>query len=96
MRFAVKVALRYLGSNPLQSGLLLLGVALAVVAFVFITSLIRGLALFLIAQTTGQISHITLEPPARIARVLIDGNILPDRPVSTAQRLQIRDRKSVV
>ena len=91
MRFAVKVALRYLGSNPLQSGLLLLGVALAVVAFVFITSLIRGLALFLIAQTTGQISHITLEPPARIARVLIDGNILPDRPVSTAQRLQIRD-----
>ena len=91
MRFAVKVALRYLGSNPLQSGLLLLGVALAVVAFVFITSLILGLALFLIAQTTGQISHITLEPPARIARVLIDGNILPDRPVSTAQRLQIRD-----
>jgi lipoprotein-releasing system permease protein len=91
MRFAFKVALRYLGSNPLQTSLLLLGVALAVVAFVFITALIRGLAIFLVAQTTGQISQITLEPPARVAGVLVDGNALPDRPVSTAQRLQIRD-----
>jgi lipoprotein-releasing system permease protein len=91
MRFAFKVALRYLGSNPLQTSLLLLGVALAVVAFVFITALIRGLAIFLVAQTTGQISQITLEPPARVARVLVEGNALPDRPVSTAQRLQIRD-----
>jgi lipoprotein-releasing system permease protein len=91
MRFAFKVALRYLGSNPLQTSLLLLGVALAVVAFVFITALIRGLAIFLVAQTTGQISQITLEPPARVARVLVEGNALPDRPVSTAQRLQIRN-----
>ena len=96
MRYAVPVALRYLGSNPLQSGLLLLGVALAVVAFVFITALIRGLAIFLVAQTTGQISHVTLEQPARIARVLVEGNVLPDRPVSTAQRLQIRDWQSAM
>jgi lipoprotein-releasing system permease protein len=91
MRFAVKVALRYLGSNPLQSGLLLLGVALAVVAFVFITALIQGLALFLVAQTTGQISHVTLEPPTKIARILVAGNTLADQPVSTSQRLQVRD-----
>jgi lipoprotein-releasing system permease protein len=90
MRFALKVALRYLGSNPLQSGLLLLGVALAVVAFVFITALIQGLALFLIAQTTGQISHINLEPPTRVARILVDGTTLTERPVSSGQRLQIR------
>lgn len=96
MRFAVKVALRYLASSPLQTGLLLMGVALAVVAFVFITSLIRGLAIFLVAQTTGQISHINIEPPARIARVLLDGTSLVDQPVSTAQRLQIRNWKEVI
>jgi lipoprotein-releasing system permease protein len=96
MRFAITVALRYLGSNPLQSGLLISGVALGVLVFTFITALIRGLAIFLVAETTGQISHVTLEPPPRAARVLVAGEVLASRPVSTAQRLQIRQWQSAL
>lgn len=70
MNFAVKVAWRYLTSNRTQTALLLGGVAIGVLVFVFITALIGGLRVFLIQQTTGNIAHITLEPPERVARVL--------------------------
>lgn len=91
MRFAVKVAIRYMLSSPGQTGLLVAGVGLGVLVFVFITALIRGLAIFLVAETTGQIAHVTLEPPVRAARVLVEGPALAAQPVSTAQRLQIRE-----
>jgi lipoprotein-releasing system permease protein len=95
MRFAVKVAWRYLTSNLGQTSLLVAGVALGVLVFVFITALIRGLAIFLVAETTGQISQVTLEPPVRIARILIEGPVAAAQPVSTGQRLQVRNWQSV-
>ncbi|WP_269532860.1 ABC transporter permease [Chitinimonas sp. BJYL2] len=61
MPFSTRVALRYLWSSPLQTALLLAGVGVAVLAFVFITSLINGLATTLTRQTIGNIAHITLE-----------------------------------
>jgi lipoprotein-releasing system permease protein len=70
MNFAARVAWRYLSSNRTQTALLLGGVAVGVLVFVFMTALIGGLRLFLIQQTTGSIAHVTLEPPERVARVL--------------------------
>ncbi|MDP3405477.1 MAG: ABC transporter permease [Brevundimonas sp.] len=96
--FALKVARRYLLSNPSQTLLLIAGVALGVTVFVFITALIAGLAVRLTEQVTGNSAHISLEPPARVARVLAG----PDLPVesvalvSTFQRQQIRDWPRVV
>jgi lipoprotein-releasing system permease protein len=96
--FALKVAQRYLLSNPSQTLLLIAGVALGVTVFVFITALIAGLAVRLTEQVTGNSAHISLEPPTRVARVLAG----PDLPVesvalvSTFQRQQIRDWPRVV
>jgi len=89
--FQWQVAWRYLSSNIVQTTLLVTGVALGVVAFVFITALINGLALLLTAETTGSIAHITLEPPVRTAPVLMEGNDYAATPVSTSQRSLIRD-----
>ncbi|WP_292052523.1 MULTISPECIES: ABC transporter permease [unclassified Brevundimonas] len=90
--FALKVARRYLLSNPSQTLLLIAGVALGVTVFVFITALINGLALRLTDQVTGDSAHISIEAPTRVARVLkgevpIESVAL----VSTLQRKQIRD-----
>lgn len=91
--FALKVARRYLLSNPSQTLLLVAGVAIGVTVFVFITALIAGLAILLTEQVTGKSAHVSLEPPTRIARILAG----PDLPVesvalvSTFQRQQIRN-----
>lgn len=96
--FAFKVARRYLLSNPSQTLLLIAGVGLGVMVFVFITALIAGLAVRLTEQVTGDSAHVSLEPPTRVARVLKG----PDLPVesvalvSTFQRQQIRDWPRIV
>ena len=85
-------------SNPWQTLLLIAGVAVGVTVFVFITALIAGLAVRLTEQVTGSGSHISLQPPTRVARVLAG----PDFPVesvalvSTFQRKQIRDWPMIV
>ena len=89
--FQWQVAWRYLTSHTMQTALLVAGVALGVVAFVFITALINGLALVLTAETTGSIAHITLEPPVRTAPVLMEDDDYAATPVSTSQRSLIRD-----
>jgi lipoprotein-releasing system permease protein len=62
MRFDLKVALRYLTSNRLQSALLIGGVAIAVTVFTFNAALINGLAEFQIDRVVGSSSHVTIEP----------------------------------
>jgi len=62
VRFDLKVALRYLLSNRLQSALLIGGVAIAVTVFTFSAALINGLAEFQIARVVGNSSHVTIEP----------------------------------
>jgi lipoprotein-releasing system permease protein len=62
IRFDLKVALRYLTSNRLQSALLIGGVAIAVTVFTFNAALINGLAEFQIDRVVGSSSHVTIEP----------------------------------
>jgi len=62
MRFDLKVALRYLLSNRLQSALLIGGVAIAVTVFTFNAALINGLAEFQIDRVVGSSAHVTVEP----------------------------------
>lgn len=96
--FALTVARRYLLSNIAQTSLLVVGVAIGVSAFVFITALIQGLALRLTADVTANSAHVTLEPPTRVARVLAtsDTAIASVAIVSTFQRRQIRTWASTV
>ncbi len=92
MRYESKVALRYLLSSKLQTGLLIGGVAVGVLVFCFMTALINGLATFQIEQTVGSIPHVTIEPREQEPRVLKgDGAaILAAILRSNTQREQIR------
>ena len=97
--FVLKVARRYLTSNPSQTLLLIAGVALGVMVFVFITAPIAGLEVRLTEQVTGDNAHVSLEPQTRIARVLEGPDGRPVEAValvSTFQRQQIRDWPMVV
>jgi lipoprotein-releasing system permease protein len=96
MLFALRVAFRYLTANRVQSGLLVGGVALSVIVFVFMTALIRGLAIFLTAQTTGQIAHVEIEPLPRTAQVMDADGRFAAQPISTFQRQQIRNWQLIV
>jgi lipoprotein-releasing system permease protein len=96
MLFALRVAFRYLTANRVQSGLLIGGVALSVIVFVFMTALIRGLAIFLTAQTTGQIAHVEIEPQRRVAQVMNADGRFAAQPISTFQRQQIRNWQLIV
>jgi len=61
MRYAAKIALRHLLATPGQTILLMLGVAVGVSVFVFMSALIGGLATLLTQRTVGSIPHITVE-----------------------------------
>ena len=71
MFFEVKVAIRYLGSARLQSGLLVFGVAVGVVVFTFIAALMNGLGVRLTNDITGNVAHVTLEPASRVPRAFM-------------------------
>jgi lipoprotein-releasing system permease protein len=62
VRFELKVALRYLLSNRVQSALLIGGVAIAVTVFTFNAALINGLAEFQIQRVVGSSAHVIIEP----------------------------------
>lgn len=63
MVYQFKIGWRYLTSNLLQTGLLILGVALGVFVFVFMSALIGGLAVYLVDQTVGDVPHVTVTQP---------------------------------
>ena len=92
MPFAVKVAWRYLLSSRLQTALLLSGVAIGVIAVVFITALLGGLKIYLIRQTTENIPHVTLEQPDQLA------TFLPGDPAARQiyVRLKTKDRREQI
>jgi lipoprotein-releasing system permease protein len=60
--YGLKIAARYLTANRGQTLLLVLGVAVGVFVFVFMSALIGGLAELLISRTVGNIAHVTVEP----------------------------------
>lgn len=96
MLFLSTVAWRYMTSNIAQTVLLVLGVALSVVVFVFITALINGLTVFLTAEVTSKIAHVELEPPNTISRILTDDDRFVAAPVSTFRRKQIRNWQQIL
>lgn len=63
MIYELKIGWRYLTSNLLQTGLLVLGVAVGVFVFVFMSALIGGLAVYLVDQTVGDVPHVTVTQP---------------------------------
>jgi lipoprotein-releasing system permease protein len=71
MRYALKIAARYLTASKAQTALLVLGVAVGVFIFIFMSALIGGLAEFILSRTVGDIPHITItaedaDPPLLI------------------------------
>lgn len=73
MLYAAKLALRHLLSTPGQTLLLMLGVAVGVSVFVFMSALIGGLATLLTQRTVGSIPHITLEMAERDPQRIVGG-----------------------
>ncbi len=91
MRFDLKVALRYLTANRLQSALLIGGVAIAVTVFTFNAALINGLAEFQIDRVVGSSAHVTIEP-ARIRPALAPALDGTERLVVSQVALQRREQ----
>ncbi|MCX7299070.1 MAG: ABC transporter permease [Rhodobacterales bacterium] len=75
MRYALKIATRYLTASKAQTLLLVLGVAVGVFIFIFMSALIGGLAEFLLARIAGDLSHVTIE-----AKVLDPAVLVPAGP----------------
>ncbi len=61
MLYALKIAARYLTASKAQTALLVLGVAVGVFIFIFMSALIGGLAEFILSRTVGDLSHVTIE-----------------------------------
>ncbi len=72
MLYQLKFAFRYLSAGLVQTALLVLGVAVGVFVFVFMSALIGGLAVFLINQTVGDIAHVTIAAPELVPAKLYD------------------------
>ena len=65
MLYSFKIASRYLTANRAQTALLILGVAVGVYVFVFMSALIGGLAVLLLDRTVGNLAHVTVEAADR-------------------------------
>lgn len=61
MLYALKIAARYLTASKAQTALLVLGVAVGVFIFIFMSALIGGLAEFILSRTVGDLSHVTIK-----------------------------------
>ncbi len=83
-RFELKVALRYLSSGRLQTGLILLGISVGIIVYTFMAALINGLAVRLTDDVAGYIAHVTLEPPEKIPRLIAPQE---EKPLLAIQRL---------
>lgn len=64
MLYALKIATRYLTASKGQTALLVVGVAIGVFIFIFMSALIGGLAEFIIASTAGDMAQISIEAEA--------------------------------
>lgn len=81
MLYALKIAGRYLTSSLAQTGLLVLGVAVGVFIFIFMSALIGGLAELIMARTVGDISHVTIQ-----AEPVDPAQLLPGNPLLVRQK----------
>lgn len=93
MRHVLKVGLRYVTATPGQSALLIVGVAVGVFVFIFMSALIGGLAVYLVRQTLGDIAHVVVEAPSRDAGPIagaFEGTVLTARQQGEGRLTQIR------
>jgi lipoprotein-releasing system permease protein len=74
MLYALKISARYLTANKAQTALLVLGVAVGVFIFIFMSALIGGLAEFIVSRTMGDIAHISIEAETDDPALLISSN----------------------
>ncbi len=75
MRYALKIAIRYLTASISQTALLAFGVALGVFIFIFMSALIGGLANFMLKSIAGDLSHVTIKAEVSLARRLIPESV---------------------
>ncbi len=73
MRYAAKIAVRHLASSPGQSALLVGGVAVGVMVFVFMSALLSGLVATLTDAVLGDVAHVSVEPAERLPTGLYPG-----------------------
>ena len=98
MLYELKIGWRYLTSNLVQTGLLVLGVAVGVFVFVFMSALIGGLAVYLINQTVGDIAHLTIVEPELAPATLYaetDGALIVSQN-STGREATVRNVPEVI
>lgn len=94
MLYALKIAFRYLLSSKAQTGLLVLGVALGVFIFIFMSALIGGLANFILASIAGDLSHVSIVAEIEDPGLLLDqnlGHILVAQEKSALRQAILRD-----
>lgn len=98
MLYTFKIAARYLSANRGQSILLVLGVAVGVYVFVFMSALIGGLAVLLLDRTVGNIAHVTIEASDRdpVALYPPDSGTLVAVLKSTQQRSTLQSAAAFV
>lgn len=98
MLYGLKIALRYLTASKAQTVLLVLGVAVGVFIFIFMSALIGGLAEFILARTVGDISHVTIKAEDADPRILIstEGHVLAVVEKGRARTATLADAESWV
>lgn len=100
MPFELRVALRYLRSSRLQSGLILAGVAVGIVAYTFMAALITGLDQLMIDNVVGNLAHIKLEPKQRPPQIILpaadSADLLAAIQQRSDKRLELRGWRRVV
>ncbi len=99
MLYAMKIATRYLTSSKAQTTLLVVGVALGVFIFIFMSALIGGLANFILKSIAGDISYITIVAEVAEPELLIrqdNGHILVAREKSAARQPILREAGTFV
>ena len=70
MRFELLVALRYLREGKGQTWLILTGIGVGVAVIIFLSALIGGLQVSLVARTLGTQAHVVVRPREEMPRVL--------------------------
>lgn len=99
MLYAIKIALRYLLSSKAQSALLIVGVALGVFIFIFMSALIGGLANYILRTIAGDLSHVTITAEVADPELLIApgaGFILLAQEKSSLRQATLNDTATFV
>jgi lipoprotein-releasing system permease protein len=99
MLYAIKIATRYLLSSKAQTALLVFGVALGVFIFIFMSALIGGLAEYILDNTVGDISHVTIQAEAEDPAVLVApaaGTVLAAVEKANARQAVLRDAEAFI